>query len=114
VNQALYDDLQIFFDDGLDSVTARLFVPPVRMGLGGHPLKGYPSAGFEHGTLGGFDYRGGSSPTFITRSDQVIDHPEGATLLIEDGPFAGTYSVANVMHDGTGCCVLSLLQKTVS
>lgn len=98
----MFSDLTAFFQ-GLDSVPAL---------LNGHPVTGYVNSGFENGLLEGFDPRAGSTPRFTLQSAQVPNRPEGKPLVIQAGPAAGTYSVANAMHDGTGICELHLKPKS--
>lgn len=77
--------------------------------LNGAEVIGVMEPGYKSASLDGFGVAAGSSPTFTLASASVPAQPEGKSLVVSTGPAAGTYRIANARHDGTGVCILDLL-----
>ena len=77
--------------------------------LNGAEVIGVMEPGYQSASLDGFGVAAGSSPTFTLASASVPAQPEGKSLVVSTGPAAGTYRIANARHDGTGVCILDLL-----
>lgn len=77
--------------------------------LNGVEVVGVMEPGYQSASLDGFGVAAGSSPTFTLASASVPAQPEGKSLVVSTGPAAGTYRIANARHDGTGVCILDLL-----
>lgn len=77
--------------------------------LNGVEVVGVMEPGYQGASLDGFGVAAGSSPTFTLASASVPAQPEGKSLVVSTGPAAGTYRIANARHDGTGVCILDLL-----
>lgn len=77
--------------------------------LNGVEVVGVMEPGYQSASLDGFGVAAGSSPTFTLASASVPAQPEGKNLVVSTGPAAGTYRIANARHDGTGVCILDLL-----
>lgn len=77
--------------------------------LSGVEVVGVMEPGYQSASLDGFGVAAGSSPTFTLASASVPAQPEGKNLVVSTGPAAGTYRIANARHDGTGVCILDLL-----
>ena len=77
--------------------------------LNGVEVVGVMEPGYQTASLDGFGVAAGSSPTFTLASASVPAQPEGKNLVVSTGPAAGTYRIANARHDGTGVCILDLL-----
>ena len=94
------EDLSPFFNSSELADTAT---------LNGVAVVGVMEPGYQSASLEGFGVAAGTSPTFMLPSASVPAQPEGKTLVVTDGPAAGTYRIANARHDGTGVCILDLL-----
>lgn len=77
--------------------------------LNGVEVVGVMEPGYQSASLDGFGVAAGSSPTFTLASASIPAQPEGKNLVVSTGPAAGTYRIANARHDGTGVCILDLL-----
>ena len=77
--------------------------------LNGVEVVGVMEPGYQTASLDGFGVAAGSSPTFTLASASVPAQPEGKSLVVSTGPAAGAYRIANARHDGTGVCILDLL-----
>lgn len=77
--------------------------------LNGVEVVGVMEPGYQSASLDGFGVAAGSSPTFTLASASVPAQPEGKNLVVSTGPAAGTYRIANARHNGTGVCILDLL-----
>lgn len=94
------EDLSPFFNSSELADTAT---------LNGVGVVGVMEPGYQAASLDGFGVAAGTSPTFTLPSSSVPAQPEGKTLVVSTGPSAGTYRIANARHDGTGVCILDLL-----
>ncbi len=94
------EDLSVFFDAEENATTAT---------LNGISVTGITEPGYQNASIGGYGNAGGPSPTFTLRSTDVPNTPEGKLLVISSGFMAGSYRVANALHDGSGVCTLELL-----
>lgn len=77
--------------------------------LDGVTVTGVMEPGYQGASLDGFGVTAGTSPTFTLPSTSVPAKPEGKSLVVSSGPAAGAYRIANARHDGTGVCILDLL-----
>jgi len=77
--------------------------------LDGATVTGVMEPGYQGASLDGFGVTAGTSPAFTLPSASVPVKPEGKSLVVTSGPAAGTYRIANARHDGTGVCILDLL-----
>lgn len=78
--------------------------------LGGQPVTGILTAGYDDLTFSG-PGNAGSSPTFVLAATSVPAKPEGMALVITSGPAQGAYKVTHREPDGTGLVTLHLTKS---
>jgi hypothetical protein len=95
------EDLTPFFNTSEFADTATIGVAVVR---------GILVPGYESATLEGFGVAAGTSPEFHLPCSEVPSKAEGKQLIVTTGAGAGSYRIGNVEPDGTGVCILKLIQ----